>query len=119
MTNVIFVSEPDVYFADQKSVLFVGDSKHTDFVVDLLSKSKKPYTVYWATQHSSIEWVANVGSVADYIVLDCKINDFFTGFFIDKHNTFYYNNVTNMNMINVNKINDVSDAVIKLLATED
>ena len=119
MNNIIFVSEPDVYFADQPSILFVCNSESSDLVVDILSKSNQPYTVYWATANSDIEWIANVGRTVDYVVLDCKINDFFTGFFIDKHNTFYYNNSVNMNMINVNSINDAGDFVIQLLAQED
>ena len=119
MSNVIFVSEPDIYLANQNSILFVADSSISDFVVDLLAKGKQNYTVYWATGGSDFEWVINVGSQVDYILLDCKQNDFFTGFFIDKPNTFYYNSVNNMKSINVNIIHNASDFVLKLLDNED
>jgi hypothetical protein len=119
MSNVVFVSEPDIYLANQNSILFVADSDASDFVVDLLAKGKQNYTVYWATSNSDFEWVINVGSQVDYILLDCKQNDFLTGFFIDKPNCFYYNNSINYNMININSGTDASDFVLQLLANEE
>ena len=117
--NNVLITEPDVYVADQRRVLFVADSAEADLVMDLFAKSKQPWTVYWATGKSSVDWTCNVGTQSDYIVLDCKQSDFLSGFFIDKPNTFYYNNTINMNMINVNRINDAGDFVLQLLAQEE
>ncbi len=119
MSNVVFVSEPDVYLAEQTKLLFIADPTHSDFVVELLSKSKHSHTVYWATAASDMQWILNIGAQSEYIILDCKQSDFLTGFFIDKPNTFYYNNTINMNMINVNTINDAGDFVLQLLAQEE
>lgn len=119
MSNVVFVSEPDVYLAEQTKLLFIADSTHSDLIVELLSRSKHNHTVYWATAASDLRWIFNIGAQSDYIVLDCKQNDFLTGFFIDKPNTFYYNNTINMNTVNVNRINDASDFVLQLLAQEE
>lgn len=117
--NNVLITEPDVYVADQQRVLFVADSAEADLVMDLFAKSKKTWTVYWATAKSSVDWTCNVGTQSDYIILDCQQNDFFTGFFIDKPNTFYYNSVNNMKSINVNTIHNASDFVLKLLDNED
>lgn len=117
--NNILITEPDVFVADQKRITFVADSSEADLVMELLARSNHTFTVYWATKHSGISWVTNVGTQSDYIVLDCKQNDFFTGFFIDKPNTFYYNSVNNMKSINVNTVHSASDFVLKLLDNED
>ena len=117
--NNILITEPDVYVADQQRVLFVADSQEADLVMELFAKSKQPRTIYWATGRSSVAWTCNVGSQSDYIILDCKENDFFTGFFIDKPNTFYYNSVNNLKSINVNTVHSASDFVLKLLDNEE
>ena len=117
--NNVLITEPDVYVADQQRVLFVADSAEADLVMDLFAKSKQTWTVYWATGKSSVDWTCNVGTQSDYIILDCQQNDFFTGFFIDKPNTFHYNSVNNMKSINVNTIHNSSDFVLKLLDNED
>ena len=117
--NNILITEPDVFVADQQRVLFVADSKDADLVMDLFAKSKQTWTVYWATGKSSVDWTCNVGTQSDYIVLDCQQNDFFTGFFIDKTNTFYYNSVNNMTSINVNTVHSARDFVLQLLDNEE
>ena len=62
---------------------------------------------------------ANVSSIVDYVIVDCKKSAYLTGFFIDKSNVFYYNNTQDYSKMNLNKITDAIDFVISIVIKED
>lgn len=117
--SVALVTDPDLYLADVPKIACVCDSHISDTVTDVLAKHDFVSAVYWITPNSDPGWVANVSSIVDYVILDCKKSDYLTGFFIDKPNVFYYNNTQDYSKINLNKITDAIDFVISIVIKED
>lgn len=117
--NIMFVTQPDLYLADQESVMFIADPNKAETICQLLGTSNTSRTIYWANTNTDPEWVITAGNLSTYIVVDFQENLFYSGVFIDKAKCWYYNNTTDLTRINVNKVSSAEEFVIKLLETDN
>lgn len=115
-SNVVVVTEPDVFLADQPSILLIGCDEYLDTVIDNLRRLPVPVTVYCSSAENSLQWINNAYNQSELSILDCKFSDFLTGFFIDKQLVWYYNNTESYERFNLNSVTDPLEPLIKWMA---
>ena len=103
--SVTLVTEPDIYMADQPSVLLVGCDDYMTSIIDNVRRLSMPVTVYQTTANT-LEWLSNAYLCSEITLLNCNFNELFTGYLIDKHNVFYYNNKQSYRRFNLNQVED-------------
>ena len=115
-SNVVVVTEPDVFLADQPSILLIGCDEYLDTIIDNLRRLPIPVTVYCSSAENSLQWINNAYNQSELSILDCKFSDFLTGFFIDKQLVWYYNNTESYERFNLNSVTDPLEPLIKWMA---
>ena len=115
-SNVVVVTEPDVFLADQPSILLIGCDEYLDTIIDNLRRLPIPVTVYCSSAENSLQWINNAYNQSELSILDCKFSDFLTGFFIDKQLVWYYNNTESYKRFNLNSVTDPLEPLIKWMA---
>ena len=119
VTNkVTVVTEPDLYYMEQFTFLFVGGEIYTQSACEFLSHYKDDVTVYIANEDNDVCWLMNCYNQAQIVLLDAGYNDFLTGLLIDKFKTYYYNNDRDLSTINMKQIDDPVDFLIKWVDKE-
>ena len=116
-SNVVVVTEPDFYFANQPAILLIGCDLYIESITDNIRRMPLPITVYQTTEDNTLEWITNAYNSSDLTIMNCQFSDFFTGYFIDKHNVFYYNNRESYKRFNFNEAADPLDPLIKWINT--
>ena len=112
-SNVVVVTEPDYYYADVPAITFVGCDHMLPTIIDNLRRLEFPVTVYTTSETNTLDWITNVYHQSEYTIINCTYNSFYTGFFIDKPDVYYYNNKESYKRFNLNEINDPMDILIK------
>lgn len=112
-SSVVVVTEPDQYFSDVPAITLIGCDDYLNTVIDNLRRLDFPVTVYVTSDNNSLDWTTNAYYQSELMIINCTYNSFFTGFFIDKPNVFYYNNKESYKRFNLNEINDPMDILIK------
>jgi hypothetical protein len=112
-SNVVVVTDPDFYFADQPSILLVGCDNYIDTIVDNVRRMDVPVTIYTTAENATLEWTTSAYHQSELVIINCVYNSFFTGFFIDKPNVYYYNNKESYKRFNLNEAADPVDPLIK------
>ena len=111
-SNVVVVTDPDFYFADQPSILLVGCDDYIDTIVDTVRRMKTPVTVYTTNNDTTLEWITSAYYQCELVIINCVYNSFYTGFFIDKPNVYYYNNKESYMRFNLNEAADPLEVLI-------
>ena len=111
-SNVAVVTAPDFYFADQPSILIIGCDDYLDTIVDNVRRIKTGATVYTTTEETTLEWITSAYYQCELVIINCVYNSFYTGFFIDKPNVYYYNNKESYIRFNLNRAADPVDVLI-------
>jgi hypothetical protein len=88
-SNVVVVTDPDFYFADQPSILLVGCDEYIDTIMDNIRRMDVPVTVYATSENTTLEWTSSAYYQSELVIINCTYNSFYTGFFIDKPNVYY------------------------------
>ena len=83
-SDVIVVTAPDIYYADNPAILCIGCDDYAESIIDSVRRMSKPATIYVATEGATLEWLSQVYHQSDISILNCKYNELFLGFFIDK-----------------------------------
>ena len=115
-SNVVVVTEPDTYYSSVPTLFLVGCSAYQDAIMDNIRRVTVPITVYQPSENNSPEWIINAYNTSDCTILDCKFNDFITGFLIDKPLVWYYNNTVSYKQFNLNEVADPIDPLIKWIS---
>jgi hypothetical protein len=116
--NVIIVTEPDSHYSDIQTFLLIGTDIYNESFCSLLTEQEPSSLVYIANQSNSTDWMLNAYNQCHYCLLDAGYNDFLTGLFIRGDKTHYYNTSTDLSMLNLRKIEDPVDFLIKLVDQE-
>jgi len=111
-SSVVVVTAPDFYFADQPSILLVGCDDYIDTIVDNIRRMDVPVTIYTTAENATLEWITSAYYQSELVIINCTYNSFFTGFFIDKPNVYYYNNKESYKRFNLNEAADPMDVLI-------
>ena len=111
-SNVAVVTAPDFYFADQPTILVIGCDDYLDTIVDHVRRMQVPATVYATNEESNLEWITTAYYQSELVIINCAYNSFYTGFFIDKPNVYYYNNKESYIRFNLNRAADPVDVLI-------
>lgn len=111
-SNVAVVTAPDFYFAEQPTILVIGCDDYLDTIVDHVRRMQVPATVYATSEESDLEWITTAYYQSELVIINCAYNSFYTGFFIDKPNVYYYNNKESYNRFNLNRAADPVDVLI-------
>ena len=111
-SNVVVVTAPDFYFADQPSILLVGCDEYIDTVMDNIRRMDVPVTVYTTSENATLEWTSSAYYQSELVIINCTYNSFYTGFFIDKPKVYYYNNKESYKRFNLNEAADPMDVLI-------
>lgn len=111
-SSVVVVTAPDFYFADQPSILLVGCDDYIDTVMDNIRRMDVPVTVYTTNEDTTLEWTTSAYHHSELVIINCAYNSFYTGFFIDKPNVYYYNNKESYKRFNLNEAADPMDVLI-------
>ena len=111
-SNVAVVTAPDFYFANQPSILLVGCDDYLDTIVDNVRRMETNATVYTTTEETTLEWITSAYYQCELVIINCVYNSFYTGFFIDKPNVYYYNNKESYKRFNLNEAADPVDVLI-------
>lgn len=111
-SNVVVVTDPDFYFADQPSILLVGCDDYIDTIVDNIRRMDVPVTIYTTAENATLEWTTSAYYQSELVIINCTYNSFYTGFFIDKPNVYYYNNKESYKRFNLNEAADPVDVLI-------
>ena len=111
-SNVVVVTDPDFYFADQPSILLIGCNDYIDTIVDTVRRMKTPVTVYTTNNDTTLEWITSAYYQCELVIINCVYNSFYTGFFIDKPNVYYYNNKESYMRFNLNEAADPLEVLI-------
>jgi hypothetical protein len=112
-TLVTVVTEPDLYFNEQPCFLIIGDEVYSQNFADFLSNYKENTTVYIGNKDNELRWLMSVFAQCTSVLLDAGYDDFLTGLFIDKSKTYYYNDKYNVDCVNLNRIEDPMDFIIR------
>ncbi len=115
-SNVVVVTQPDLYFADQPSILTIGCVDYDQTIIDNIRRLEIPVTIYQSNENTDLEWIINAYNSSELTILNCQHNPFLTGFFIDKQHVYYYNNKESYIRFNFNTIADPMDVLIKWMA---
>lgn len=115
-SNVVVVTEPDLYFADQPRVFLIGCDEYMETIIDNLRRMPVPVTVYQTSENNSLDWITNAYNDSELTILNCKFNDFLTGFFIDSPLVWYYNNTQSYKRFNLSEVADPIEPLIKWMA---
>lgn len=115
-SNAVVVTAPDLYFADQPSILLIGCDDYLQDVVDNIRRLPIAVTVYTATNESTLDWISTAYFQSSISILNCAYNELFTGFFIDKTDVFYYNSKESYKRFNLNEVADPIEPLIKWMA---
>jgi len=111
-SDVVIVTDPNFYFADQPSILLIGCNDYIDTIVDTVRRMKTPVTVYTTNNDTTLEWITSAYYQCELVIINCVYNSFYTGFFIDKPNVYYYNNKESYKRFNLNETADPVDVLI-------
>ena len=111
-SDVVIVTDPNFYFADQPSILLIGCNDYIDTIVDTVRRMKTPVTVYTTNNDTTLEWITSAYYQCELVIINCVYNSFYTGFFIDKPNVYYYNNKESYKRFNLNEAADPVDVLI-------
>lgn len=111
-SNVVVVTDPDFYFADQPSILLVGCDDYIDTIVDNIRRMDVPVTIYTTAENATLEWITSAYYQSELVIINCEYNQLFTGFFIDKPNVYYYNNIESYTRFNLNEAADPMEPLI-------
>ena len=111
-SNVAVVTAPDFYFADQPSILVIGCDDYLDTIVDTVRRMETPVTIYTTNEETTLEWITSAYYQCELVIINCVYNSFYTGFFIDKSNVYYYNNKESYKRFNLNETTDPVDVLI-------
>ena len=111
-SNVAVVTAPDFYFANQPSILLVGCDDYLDTIVDNVRRMETNATVYTTTEETTLQWITSAYYQCELVIINCVYNSFYTGFFIDKPNVYYYNNKESYKRFNLNEAADPVDVLI-------
>jgi len=111
-SNVVVVTAPDFYFADQSSILLVGCDEYIDTIMDNIRRMDVPVTVYTTNEDTTLEWTTSAYYQSELVIINCTYNSFYTGFFIDKPKVYYYNNKESYKRFNLNEAADPIDVLI-------
>ena len=111
-SDVVIVTDPNFYFADQPSILLIGCNDYIDTIVDTVRRMKTPVTVYSTNNDTTLEWITSAYYQCELVIINCVYNSFYTGFFIDKPNVYYYNNKESYKRFNLNEAADPVDVLI-------
>ena len=115
-SDVIVVTAPDIYYADNPAILCIGCDAYAETIIDNLRRMDKPATVYVTNKDTTINWIAQAYHHAEITIINCKYNEFFTGFFIDKSSVYYYNNKQSYKRFNINEVKDPIDPLLTWMA---
>ena len=111
-SNVVVVTAPDFYFANQPSVLLIGCDDYIDTLMDNIRRMAVPVTVYTTSDYTTLEWITTTYYQSELVIINCVYNSFYTGFFIDKPNVYYYNNKESYMRFNLNEAADPLEVLI-------
>ena len=111
-SDVAVVTAPDYYFANQPSILLVGCDEYIDTIIDNIRRMDVPVTVYTTNEDTTLEWTTSAYHHCELVIINCTYNSFYTGFFIDKPNVYYYNNKESYKRFNLNEAADPIDVLI-------
>lgn len=106
MKKLTVVTEPNIYVMDQPSFLVIAKDEDIVKVCDYLRNINNNITVYISNGTDSLNWLLNSYANCDTVILDSSLDEFLTGFFIDKPKTFYYNSTNDYTSINIQTIED-------------
>ena len=106
MNKLTVVTEPNIYVMDQPSFLVIAKDEDIVKVCDYLRNINNNITVYISNGTDSLNWLLNSYANCDTVILDSSLDEFLTGFFIDKPKTFYYNSTNDYTSINIQTIED-------------
>jgi len=116
-SNVVVVTAPDFYFANQPSVLLIGCDDYIDTLMDNIRRMAVPVTVYTTSDETTLEWITTTYYQSELVIINCVYNSFYTGFFIDKPGVYYYNNKESYKRFNFNEAADPLEPLIKWINT--
>jgi|13_taG_2_1085334.scaffolds.fasta_scaffold17926_3 hypothetical protein len=111
-STAVVVTDPDFYFADQSAILLIGCDEYIDTIMDNIRRMDAPVTVYATSEKTTLEWITSAYYQCELVIINCAYNSFYTGFFIDKPNVYYYNNIESYNRFNLNEAADPVDVLI-------
>ena len=111
-SNVAVVTAPDFYFAEQPTILVIGCDDYLDTIVDNVRRMQVPVTVYTTNEETTLEWITSAYYQCELVIINCIYNSFYTGFFIDKPDVYYYNNKESYMRFNLNEAADPLEVLI-------
>jgi hypothetical protein len=112
-SNVVIVTAPNYYFAEQPTILVIGCDNYLDTIIDSVRRMQVPVTVYATNKETTLEWITSAYFQSELVIINCAYNSFYTGFFIDKSNVYYYNNKESYKQFNLNEVADPLEPLIK------
>ncbi len=81
-SDVVIVTDPNFYFADQPSILLIGCNDYIDTIVDTVRRMKTPVTVYTTNNDTTLEWITSAYYQCELVIINCVYNSFYTGFLL-------------------------------------
>ena len=77
--DVTVVTEPDLFFANQPSILLLGCDNYLHTIIDNLRRLNFPVTVYTTSESNTLDWIVSAYNDSQFTILNCSFNDFYTG----------------------------------------
>ena len=111
-SNVVVVTEPDVYYGQAPCILLIGCDDYLDAIVDNVRRLPIAVTIYTSSEVNTLDWMCAAYYQADITILNCEYDKLLTGFFIDKDCVNYYNNKQSYRNFN---LNEAADPLIPLI----
>jgi len=111
--NVTVVTAPDIYYANAPAMLCIGCDNYLESIIDTIRRLPMPVTLYVTNEKTDLDWVSTVYYQSEISIINCAYNNFFTGFFIDKQQVYYYNNKQSYKRFNLNEVKDPMDTLVK------
>ena len=113
--NIIIVTEPDSHYSNIQTFLLIGGEIYNESFCNLLTEQKESSLIYIANENNAIDWILNAYNQCHICLIDAEYSNFLTGLFIRLDKTHYYNSKADLSMLNVRKIDDPVDFLLKMV----
>lgn len=116
--RVLQITEPDVFYSADISILSVDGDLYNDHICNYLCNIQATLVVFLADSQSDVDWLMNCYNQSTVTLVNMEKPSFNHGLLLHKPRVYFYNSHKDYSRLNLNYIDDPLDFLIKLLDSD-